>query len=428
MLSRSLDTAVVVHDGVSVFAPSNGTAIYGISNADGAELWQIGHDEGSMFRYVAGVWNQLAVLVYAQEIVGVDLRTGQPAWAPIPMPNGAHVVGKSVRSDSKLIVPLSNQQLIEIDLLQGSVLSETRCEKALGNLAVVDNRLLSASPFELTSYSIRDRFQADLIAELKNAPGTASVLQKEGELALASGEIDNAMAKLEEAIALSPQDFDIRRSFIKALTMALRTDFDRYIEKVRSYESIASDLDLPTYLRVMIHGLEKRERWSEAFEKLLELSDTRLSRRIDQMMDGNSIDASARWTIHEDAWISAHLARIARRLSDSEWESLRVAIEKRLVVDPKQDPSMIRLRLQHFDGLPYTQTARLKYASSLGVRSMVDAEYLLTSSGALEKPLDEADQTIRKAKARLYLKSERPMKSWLELGKDDERQKRTGNS
>ncbi len=420
MLSRSLDTAVVVHDGVSVFAPSNGTAIYGISNADGAELWQIGHDEGSMFRYVAGVWNQLAVLVYAQEIVGVDLRTGQPAWAPVPIPNGAHVVGKSVRSDSKLIVPLSNQQLIEIDLLQGSVLSETRCEKALGNLAVVDNRLLSASPFELTSYSIRDRFQADLIAELKNAPGTASVLQKEGELALASGEIDKAMAKLEEAIGLSPQDFDIRRSFIKALTMALRTDFDRYIEKVRSYESIASDLDLPTYLRVMIHGLEKRERWSEAFEKLLELSDTRLSRRIDQMMDGNSIDASARWTIHEDAWISARLARIARRLSDSEWETLRVAIEKRLEVDPKQDPSMIRLRLQHFDGLPYTQTARLNYANSLGVRSMVDAEYLLTSSGSLEKPLDEADQAIRKAKARLYLKSERPMKSWLELGKDDE--------
>lgn len=419
MLSRSLDTAVVVHDGVSVFAPSNGTAIYGISNSDGAELWQLGHDEGSMFRYVAGVWNQLAVLVYAQEIVGVDLRTGQPAWPPIRMPNGAHVVGKSVRSDSKLIVPLSNQQLIEIDLLQGSILSETRCEKSLGNLVVVDNRLLSASPFELTSYSIRDRFQAELIEELKTAPGTASVLQKEGELALAAGEIDTAMAKLEQAVGLSPEDFDIRRSFIKALTLALRADFDRHIDKVRSYESITNDLDLPTYLRVMIHGLEKRERWSEAFEKLLELSDTRLSRRIDQMMDGNSIDASARWTIHEDAWIAAQLARIARRVPESDWEKLRESIQERLKVDPKQDPSMIRLRLQHFDGLPYTQAARLNYAKSLGLRSMVDAEYLLTSTGMNEQPIRESDEAIRKAKAALYLKGERPMKSWLELGKDD---------
>lgn len=409
MLSRPLDTTVLVHDGVSVFAPSNGTAVYGISNADGSELWQISHEDGSMFRYVAGIWNQLAVLVYAQEIVGVDLRTGQPAWQPIPMPNGSHVVGKCVRSDSKLFVPLSNQQLLEIDLLQGAIASETRCEKSLGNLTVIGNQLLSASPFELTSYSIRNSFQQELIEELKRTPGTASVLQKEGELALATGDLATAVEKLDQAFVLAPKDLEVRRSLIKVLTLALQTDFDRYIDKVRSYESITKDMDQPTYLRVLIHGLEKQGRWSEALEKMLELSDTRLTRRIDQMMDGNSIDAGQRWTIHEDAWIASHIARLAEKVPQDQWEQLKPKIQQRLQPDPKQDPLLLRLRLQHFDGLPYAQEARLRYANSLSSRSMIDAEYLLTA------PSNTQDDQVRRAKASLYLKAERAMKSWLEL-------------
>ena len=419
MMSRPLDTTVIVHDGVSVFAPSNGTTVYGISNADGTELWQVNHEESSMFRYVSGIWNQLVVLAYAQEIVGVDLRTGQQAWEPIRMPNNSHIVGKSIRSDSKLIVPVSSQQLVEIDLLQGSIVSETRCEKALGNLAVVGNQILSASPFELTSYSIRDSFQIELIEELKRSPGTASVLQKEGELALASGDVDASLNKLQQALKMSPEDWDIRRSLIKALTLALRLDFDKHIDKVQEFESITNELDQPTYLRVVIHGLEKRQRWSEALEKMLELSDARLIRRIDQMMDGSSIEANSRWTIHEDAWIASHIARIAQRIPESDWPSLKPKIQQRLAPDPKQDLSVLRLRLQHFDGLPFTQEARLGYSKSLGNRSMVDAEYLLSSPSIKQNGDESLEEEIRKAKATLYLKGERPMKAWLELQKDN---------
>jgi hypothetical protein len=190
---------------------------------------------------------------------------------------------------------------------------------------------------------------------------------------------------------MSPEDWEIRRSLIKALTLALRVDFDKHIDKVQEFESITNELDQPTYLRVVIHGLEKRERWSEALEKMLELSDTRLIRRIDQMMDGSSIEANSRWTIHEDAWIASHIARIAQRIPESDWPSLKPKIQQRLVPDPKQDLSIMRLRLQHFDGLPFTQEARLSYSKSLGNRSMVDAEYLL-SSPSIKQNGDESLQ------------------------------------
>ena len=412
MLSRPLDTSAIAHEGVSVFAPSNGIAVYGISNSDGAELWQIAHEDNSTFRYVAGIWNQLAILVYAQKIVGVDLRTGQPAWSEIQIPGGAQVVGKCVRSESKLLVPTSNQSLIEIDLLDGAIKSETRCEKPLGNLSVIGNQLLSSSPFELTSYSIRDSFQMELIEELKLAPGTASVLQKEGELALAKGDMDSALEKLADSMKLAPQDWDIRRSMQKALTMALRIDFDKYVDEVRKYESMIKDLDPPTYLRVLVHGLEDQQRWSEALEKMLELSDSRLSRRLNQLMDGMSLEAGSKWSIQEDTWISARIARLAEQIPEEQWATIKPKILQRLEVNPKQDPSLLRLRLQHFEGLPFTQASRLLYAKSLGNRSMIDAEYLLTAS-------DRQSEAVRLAMAELYLKGERPMKSWLELQKDD---------
>ncbi len=419
MISRPLDTAAMVRDGVTVFAPSNGVGVFGISNADGSELWQVPHEEGSMFRFIAGIWNQLVVLVYAQEIVGLDLRTGQPAWSAIPMPNGAHVVGKCVRSDSKLLVPLSNQNLLEIDLLQGAISSETRCEKPLGNLTVVGNQLLSSSPFDMTSYSIRDRFQLELVEELKQAPGTASVLQKEGELALSSGDIETALDKLLGARQLAPEDPEIRRSLVKASMIAIQTDFERYFDKVQGFESITKDLDQSTYLRVMIHGLEKKQRWTEAFEKMLELSDNRVSRRINQIMEGSSIDAGARWSIHEDTWIATQFSRLAKLVSKEDWDSLKPKIIERLKSDGKQDPSMMRLRLQHFEGLPFTHQARFDYAKTLGNRSMIDAEYLLSSPSSTDATRNQADE-IQRAKAALYLKGDRPMKSWLELQRNDD--------
>jgi outer membrane protein assembly factor BamB len=423
MMSRPLNTFVISQDGVSVFAPSNGTAIYGVSNADGSELWQIGLEENTTFRFIAGVWNQVAVLVYAQEIVGIDLKTGQPAWTPIPFPGGAQVVGKCVRSDSKLFVPLSTQQLMEIDLVQGAILSTTRTERALGNLTVVGNQLLSTSPYELTCYSLRDPFQQELLDELKRSGQTPLTLLKQGELDLASGNIDGALTNLEQALEGAPNDRSIQRSLVKAASIALRSDFDRYVDRVRKYQALTFDMDLPSYLRIVIHGLEQKERWSEAFEKLLELSDGRMHRRVDQMNDSQDVDVNNRWSIQEDSWISARLARTAEKVKPEDWGKLGKAIEERLSPEATRDPSVMRLRLQHFDGLPYTDEARLRYVKTLGNRSLIDAEYLIPSKPNKLQPngwTESFTKEVQRVRASIYLRGERPMKAWLELGQDND--------
>lgn len=422
MMARPLNTYVISQSGVSVFAPANGTAIYGVSNADGQELWQVGLEESSSFRFVAGIWNDIVVLVYAQELLGIDLKTGQPAWPTIGFPNGAHVVGKCVRSDSKLLVPLANQQLAEIDLVQGTIISTMRTERALGNLAVVGTQLLSVSPYELSCYSIRDSFQQELLEELKRSGETAGTMLKQGELDLASGEIDSALTNLERALEQSPNDKNVQRSLVKAASIALRSDFDKYVDRVKKYQALTFDMDRPSYLRIVIHGLEKQGKWDEALVKLLELSDGRMNRRVDQLNDGQDVDINNRWSIQEDVWISARLARIAERVSAEGWDKLKVQIAERLAPEATRDPSVLRMRLQHFDGLPYTDEAKLRYLKTLGNRNLIDAEYLLP---VLPNPLgvagwsEEMKGEIQRAKAAIYLRGERPMKAWLELGQDN---------
>jgi hypothetical protein len=422
MMSRPLNTYVISQSGVSVFAPANGTAVYGVSNSDGSELWQVGLEESSSFRFVAGVFNEIVVLVYAQELVGIDLKTGQPAWPAISFPNGAHVVGKCVRSDSKLLVPLSSQQLAEIDLVQGTILSTTRTERALGNLTVVGTQLLSVSPYELTCYSIRDPFQQELLEELKRSGESGLTMLKQGELDLASGDIDSALTNLERALEQSPNDKNVQRSLVKAASIALRSDFDQYVDRVKKYQSLTFDMDLPSYLRIVIHGLEKQGKWDEALLKILELSDGRMNRRVDQLNDGQDVDVNNRWSIQEDVWISARLARIAEKVSAEGWGKLQAEITRRLAPEATRDPSALRLRLQHFDGLPYTDEAKLRYIKTLGNRNLIDAEYLLPSSpNALEVGgwTEGFQREIRRARAGIYLRGERPMKAWLELGQDD---------
>jgi outer membrane protein assembly factor BamB len=404
MAPRSVDTSLILQDGVALFGPPNGNAVFGISLMDGKELWQVGFDDPSPLRYVAGAWNQVAVIVQSNAIVGVDLRTGQKAWPNVAFPGGAQVVGRGVRAGNRYYVPLSNQSLLEVDLERGVIVAEAKAEKPLGNLIVVGDRLVSASPFQLDCYSIRDAFQKRLLDELKVEGESARTLVQQGEMAMAAGELDDSLGSLERAYALEPKNADVRLALVKVATMALKKDFDRYVDRVQKYQELTLDLDLPSYLRIMIHGLEKQQQWEEMFVKLVELSDARLNRRIDQMSDGEEVDLNSQWTVQEDRWISTRVERCAEKIPESAWTRLEPMVTSRLDPDRNRDQGLRRLRLEHFQGLKGSEAERLRSAESLGRSSWIEAERLLQYRRDPEETLSSERKL---ALAELYLKAGR---------------------
>jgi len=407
-VSRSVETSVTLHQGVALFAPPNGNAVYGVSMADGSELWQIGYDEPSALRYVAGAWGNTAIIVQSSAVLGIDLQTGKPRWSPIALPNDAQVVGRGARQGSKYFLPTSNQEILQIDLDKGTLEGAVAVEKPLGNLVVVDDRLISASPFQLDCYSIRDAFQMRMLEELQRDGETVRSRIQQGELAIASGDIDKALEVLEMAYQVAPEDPDVRLLLVKVGTMALRKDFDKYVDRVQAYQELTLDLDLPSYLRMLIHGLEKQERWEEVMVKLLELSDTRLNRRIDQMSDGQEIEMSSQWTVQEDRWIATRIARCAEKLPEESWERLQPMIASRLDPERNKDRGMLRLRLEHLQALALSEPLRLASAGALAKSSPIEAERLLQFRMGED---DSLSPERRRALAELYLRTNRPFKA-----------------
>ncbi len=376
-IPRSVETSVLLHQGVAVFAPPNGNAVYGVSMTDGTELWQIGYDEPSLLRYVGGIWDNTAIIVQSTSVLGVDLRTGEAKWPAIPFPNGGQVVGRSARHGSKVYIPTSNNDILQIDVEKGAIDGAVQVEKPLGNLIVVEDRLVSASPFQLDCYSIRDVFQQRMLDELQRDGQTVRSLIQQGELAIAAGDIDVALDALEKAQASAPEDPDVRLLLVKVGTMALRKDFDLYVDRVQRYQELTLDLDLPSYLRMLIHGLEKQERWEEVMVKLLELSDTRLNRRIDQMSDGQDIDMNPQWVVQEDRWIATRVARCAEKIGPEGWTRLAPLLASRVDPEQNKDRGALRLRLEHLQSLRQSDPLRLVSAAWFLRSSPIEAERVL---------------------------------------------------
>jgi outer membrane protein assembly factor BamB len=405
---RTVETSPLIHDGVVVFAPPNGNSVAGVSLADGTELWQMGFDEPTPLRYVAGAYRDTVVLVQNASIVGLNIKTGQPKWKPIAVPNEAQVVGRSVRNGNKLLVPLSNQEILSVNLEQGTIEGTVRVVKPLGNLIVVEDRLISASPFQLDCYSIRDVFESRLLEELQRDGETVRSLVKQGELHIASGEIDEALEVLERARKLAPNDPEVRLRIVEVGTQALRKDFDKYVDRVQQYQELTLDLDLPSYLRILIHGLEKQNRWEEALAKLLDLSDARVNRRLDQMSDGQDIDLNPQWTVQEDRWISSRIARCVEKISSDSLEKLKPMILKRTDPAANRDRGILRLRLEHLQALPESESLRLAAANAMIKSSPIEAERLLRQEGGWNEQPIELSPERKALLAEIYLRSNRP--------------------
>ncbi|MFN7732987.1 MAG: PQQ-binding-like beta-propeller repeat protein [Pirellula sp.] len=376
LMPRSVDNSVLLHDGVAVFAPPNGMAVFGISLADGKELWQIGYDDPTQLRYVAGAVGNVVGIVQEGSILGVDLHTGQRAWPKIDFLSGESVVGRGVRSGTKYYVPLQSQTILEVDLIRGAITGQAKVEKPLGNLVAVGDRLISASPFQLDCYSILDAFQKRLVEELKGEGETAVTWMQQGELALANGDLDASLGYLEKAYKAAPGNAQVRLSLLKVAMQALKTDFGRYANRIQMYDDLPQVIDLPSYLRIIIHGLEEQERWEEMFAKLLEYSDVRLSRRIDQMSDGENIELQDRRTVQEDRWLASQLERCASKLSAEAKARMMAEVKKRVAV-PYRDFGLRRLRLEHFQGLGGMDEERIEIAKALMPSQLIDAERIL---------------------------------------------------
>jgi tetratricopeptide (TPR) repeat protein len=376
---RSADNSVVISDGVVLFAPADGVDAYGIQIEDGALLWKITNSNATPIRYIAGAWNNTAVVVCQNAIVAVDLKSGKAKWPKLELPDSQQVIGRGVRKQGMYLLPTSGQNILQIDLLKGAIADSVQVEQPLGNLISVGDRLICATPFELDCYSVREAFQSQLKEELQRNSNSVVGLVRQSELALAKGEFDSALDYLEQAKKIDPNN-DVILLINKAGIAALTADFDKYVDRVDLLGNLIVDRDKAPYLRLLIKGYQKQGKNKETLAALFEISNLRTSQRQEQMSGVANVELSTQWSVQEDRWIATQFRNVIAKLTPKELADLELQVELELEAMRKMPSHVRRVKLAHFDSIRETEEMRLESAKTLVLqRDYLQAERLLAS-------------------------------------------------
>ncbi len=407
---RSVDTSVVISDGVVLFAPSDGNEAYGIKIDDGTVLWRLSDSLVDQIRYVGGAWKDIAVIVCQSAIVAVDLKTGESKWPRIDLANGQQVIGRGIRKEGSYFLPTSGQTILQIDLASGKIAESVRVEQPLGNMISVGDRLICATPFELDCYSVREAFQTQLKEELQRNSMSPSGLAHQGELALAHGDFEAALNFLDQARKIDANNAEVILLFNKAGIAALTADFDRFVDRVDPFENLAIDRDRVPFLHLLVKGFQKQGRHKDTLSTLMKLSNLRARQRQEQMSGMATMSLTPNWSIQEDRWIATQVRNSIEKMTPKELEDAKPLIAGELDSLKKLPSHIRRVKLGHFEAIRETEPFRLESARTLVLqKDYLQAERLLTSDGFLDVADPKSIDAIRRKEilASIYVRTNR---------------------
>lgn len=387
---RSADSAPVVVNGCVVHAPSDGESVYAVDLVDGHELWEMSKNS---ILYVAGGWDDKVLLIGDQAVhcVYVKSKGPDPVWETktIPLSNIGRVVGRGARNGKKYYLPMSSQEIIEIDLVNGTISDRMRVESTLGNLIATKDQLIMVSPIEITAYAIRDRLRAEIDLEFAQGGNSATALQRKGKLLLGENKISEALESLEKAYKLNPKDDEIRLLLPKVALRAMRDDFAKYAPRVANYEElILSVPERSLYLISVIDGLTKSGKSVEAIKKLFELTDNSRESYSAQWSRNESIEPETELQVQQDQYVATRMAQLFESANAQDRATITGLLKDRLAKKPRiVDSIEVHRRSDSYRWLPSAAPLRLSIAEAL-----INQGDLLLAEQVLEEVAEVAKQ------------------------------------
>ncbi|MCY2975339.1 MAG: PQQ-binding-like beta-propeller repeat protein [Planctomycetota bacterium] len=306
---RSSDSGVLIVGDCVIHAPSDGDTVYAAGLLDGKQRWELSKNS---ILYVAAGLDDRILLVGDQLLYCVEAADGANAWEnPIALNAIGRVVGRGCRNGDHYYVPMSSQEILDIDLRQGKIVDRMRVAQPLGNLVATADQVISLSPVELTAYSIRDRVRDEVDLEFATGNVTSPGLQRKSKIYLAEGDIDSAIDTAEKAYRMDRKDPEVQHLLRYIAMRALQEDFDKHSSRVLEYEDlINAGPERTLYLISVIDGLVKRGESVEVTRKLLELQNDMYQQRFAGPSLSDTIDPENNLTLQNDIWTAAKLAQL----------------------------------------------------------------------------------------------------------------------
>ncbi|TWU27249.1 outer membrane protein assembly factor BamB family protein [Bythopirellula polymerisocia] len=343
-----IDGSVILAEGCVLLSPPESDSIYCLELSTGKLLWERQREDGI---FVAGVDKGKVLIVGNQSLFAVSLLEGRPVWEQqeMPLPSGANPSGRGFLSSEKYFLPLSNGQVIAVELANGKIAEKVvaRSGAILGNLISHRGAILSQSGRFLECFDQIEVLRRMTETKLAENPSDSEALRTLGEITYNEGKLAKAIEYLEKSDAISPENLRTHEVLAECLLEAIEKNYSTYrdrIPKLRELLAISPE-QLQKLQRLEASGLVELDKLEEAFEVCLEIFNGNLYNGELHQMDSDYLASTTSWLKAQTALIwqlaTAELRQdIASRL-----------VEVRSKLDSDQREPDLTIYLASFGGI-----------------------------------------------------------------------------
>lgn len=352
---RWIEAGATIDDGRVLLTPVQLDELICLDLSDGRFLWSAPRRDGL---YVGGVDGGRVLVVGRTAVWAIDLDSGRPAWPHerLTLPASAMPSGLGLAAEGKYHLPLSNGDVLTIDMAQGKVAARARgsAESPPGNLVAAHDAIIAQTPEGLWRFETLAGRDRRLAEQLAAQPDDPLLLRQRGEILLARGRVAEAVELLQRSARLKPAA-ETHRLLVEAVGEGLRTDFDRFRPLAEQIEPLlGTAADKTQLLRQWAAGLQSAQRWRPAFETYLRL--------IDAMENTQVLDREdAGCSVQRGRWVTARLVELWQTAPEAERNELDSLVARRL---EEADPAAVAKLLPYLRWHPAVRPALLAQAAA----------------------------------------------------------------
>jgi outer membrane protein assembly factor BamB/tetratricopeptide (TPR) repeat protein len=363
----------VIADGKVVFTAPDASSVHCINLRDGTPCWKRPQIDGDLF--LAGVFDGKVLIVGKN---GVRIRSLADGEQLKYLPTGDAPSGQGVASRNIYYLPLKKGEICAIDLEHGVIKAHNRATspggQMPGNLVFYEGTVLSQTPVELVAYP-----QLTARLELANAavardPNDLARLTTRGELRLADGQVQGAVADLRAALAKKPPaDLmpRVRQKLYLALTDLFQVDFNeasaKYLDEYRELCKVPGNKEeeqnrQAKFLRLLAQGREGQHNLVEAFQAYREFGALPIHQHGEVAVNDDPTHK-----VPTNVWLRGRIAAMMARATPEQRRPLEEKIAQEWqAVRARNDIDAIRSFAGMFD-VPFAvgRQARLELANAI---------------------------------------------------------------
>lgn len=309
-----------------VYAPPEANLLVCLDLFTGKELWQIPRGD---FLSVAGVYDDVVLLISRNVLAAYALPNGQPLWR-VSTPS---IVGRGIAVGDRYYLPCIGGELWNVALATGAVGEKSYLTAAggsegkLGNLAFHRGMLLSLSLGELTAFEQNDALRAQIADRQRQNPNDPWANLRDAEIHLLQREYApalNSLRKISEKEMPADLVAHYRGAMIEAISRSIRADFSRdATADIRTLAELSQTSEQKLdYQRLLAERNLARKEFAAAFEIYLPLMNVATSAGpAEPLFSAGTVQ------VRMSAWLAGQLDDLWRNLPASQKPDLDARVQ-----------------------------------------------------------------------------------------------------